>query len=128
MRFRIKKCIALLLVVVLTISSIPAASVHAEENDGNIIELLSSDAKHEQEKIQEAMEDALLSKTQDWGTAVFKDGYYWNTFHNAVQDDIVENNKRVKKERHIVYGKRMLRNCRERRAERIYIWRIKIII
>lgn len=141
MRFRMKKFIALLLVMVLTISIIPVTPVHAEgifeDKLEELVENASSRVKHEEEKKQEAISDMLSPNNRgNWGIAHFVDGFSWNAFHNAVQKDIMKKNKAIEWEKYIKYGKNNKKELQgktgradlylmDTRKKIIYLWEVK---
>ena len=75
----------------------PNVYVHAEENT-DIVEAISKGVQAEAEEVVEAMADSMsINNAGDWRTAIFVDGFYWNSFHNAVQKHIRDNNPGVDK-------------------------------
>ena len=80
MKNNLRKIISCLLTVALLLTMMPQYTAYA----GIIDEIVD-------EASQEAIDEAgslIPVKAGDWGTAIFKDMFYWNSFHNAVQEDI----------------------------------------
>jgi len=89
-----KRWIAIVLVITLSLTSVPVSWVQAETNSsGKAAELISelgSIAGHEVEKAAEAKIDSQSSNSAgDWYVATKIDNLAWNYFHNIVQEDIM---------------------------------------
>ena len=98
MKQRWKQWIAMILVIALSVTSIPVSQVQAETGSSvKAVEFLSdiaAAAESQAEAIAEAKEDAKSSPKlkQKWDVARKEDYLAWNFFHIQVQKDIRNNN------------------------------------
>ncbi len=138
---RWKQWIAMILVIALSVTSVPVSQVQAETDSSvKAVEFLSDLAAAAESRAKasaEAREDAKSSSVlkQQWYVAHHVDGLAWNFFHNKVQDDIVFNYKEkgVRKEIPIIYkDKNGKPTGKQGRADigmeidgKIYLWEVK---
>lgn len=135
MNVKYKKIIALIIVAALVISSIHVTPVYATGQNEIVSEEISGYLQGEVEESLEALLDAeSKNNAGDWRTAVFSDGYYWNSFHNAVQADILLKNQGVLAELTIKYtdkntkelqGKKGRADLYRESGGKIYLWEVK---
>ncbi len=101
-RISIARGIAILLIFTITIISIPMKTVYASEDD--LITKIQNEIKDDINEAVEIILDASSSHTRfdNWWLAISYNRLPPNTFHIAVQDDIVKKNG-VKKELQVYY-------------------------
>lgn len=95
-KYRWKQWIAIILVIALSLSSVPMSQVQAETNvNGKGIDVLSSirtRVEHKAETIKEGKIDSkAVVSAGNWYVAIKIDHLSWNFFHNAIQEDIANN-------------------------------------
>ncbi len=95
MKQRWKQLIAMILVITLSVTSVPVSQVQAETSSsgkaGEVLSDIAAAAESQAEASVEAQEDAKSSPVlkQHWYVAHDVDHLAWNFFHNKVQEDIV---------------------------------------
>lgn len=117
MKKAIIKLISAILVFTLIISNIPISSAYAISNSSYL------------DAIRAAINDASSGNPAgDWGTAIFKDGLKWGSFHNAVQNHIRANDPTIgRKELTIYYknGKIGRADLYKNVGDLTYLWEVK---
>ncbi len=96
------------MVLAIVFTSMPVATVYAESTLETVVGDVAGQAIGQAEATKDAIIDSLSqsdARLNDWGTAIFKDYFWWNSFHNMVQRDIIEKNDEMRKE---VYIKKLL--------------------
>ena len=87
-RHKISRFIAIVLLVTVSISSIPSATVYAESDTSDLLESVADSIEREAEKSVEAsIDDTCVVKAGNWWIARNYDRLSPNFFHNAVQEE-----------------------------------------
>lgn len=140
MKKRLKKLICYVMTLVLVLASVPTTSTNAEASGDDALEKIQEMASEEigvqREYAEETILDAIYGRANQWWQAIGVDHLSWNYFHNAVQDDIVENVNgitdkelyialKVSKEGKIIqYGRADLYRIKD---NTIFMWEVKPI-